>query len=140
MAKAAEKYVEPIGSTEFAENVAVGDKSVPAEDILRSTLALNGLSNEEWNALGETEINKRLNGVLEASNAAWRAANGASGAVVFDPLNPGKATLRMAQAVTVHKYEEGKAPAPYALKPGMNHDVPSWVAEHEFVRENLDKS
>lgn len=136
----ADTDAEPTGSTLFSDKVAVGDQAFPARVIVQGAVQMSGLSVEEWNALGETEIDRRLKGVLEGMNATWRAARGAGGALVYDPLNPGKASLRMAQAVTVHKHEEGKAPEPYSLKLGMNHDVPSWVAEHEFVQENLDKS
>lgn len=138
---------DPIGCSLFSDEVAVGDQAVPSSTIVGAGLEMSGLSVEEWNALGESEIDKRLKGVLDAMNAAWRAARGASGAVVFDPLNPGSATLRMAQAITVHHQEIDEATGkphgphiPFSLKAGINHDVPAWVAEHEFVRENLDKS
>jgi hypothetical protein len=145
-AKKVEAEASPTGSTLFSEAVAVGDTSVPATDVVRTAVQMSGLSVAEWNDLGQAEIDKRLTAVLEGMNATWRAARGSSGALVFDPLNPGMASLRMAQSVIVHHQEldaETGEPVgphiPFKLNAGMNHNVPAWVAEHPFVRENLEK-
>ena len=141
---ASKTIAAPLSSSTMGENVAIGNKTIPTADLVSQAVTLSGLDADAWNALGQPEIDKRLSGVLEGLNASWRAAQGSSSAVVADPLRPGFVTLRMAQAVTVHlrdKNADGKTipGVPYSLKLGVNHDVPAWVADEEFVQENLEK-